>query len=227
MNQSVVSYVSFFALVWWIWASQVAYNIRFRQADMLHRLFVFCQLLVFAALAAFTDDFDITTLTPFSSTQPRFETNSEFKASQHRQKGVSTANTRGISLVLALSRLLLLIQYSVGESLILNLELQLTQQSCYKVFYYARSVRRRALVVHISALALSFFCYLIAYGVLHGAPEEGKEIAKIFLWYFPVVLELVSHYVATLLPGHVAYPAEIVSQRSATVFIIVLGGGMF
>lgn len=46
--------------MWWIWASQVAYNIRFRQSDWLHRLFVFIQLLVFCALAAFTNGFDIT-----------------------------------------------------------------------------------------------------------------------------------------------------------------------
>jgi len=30
---SATSFMAFFALVWWIWASQVAYNVRFRTKD--------------------------------------------------------------------------------------------------------------------------------------------------------------------------------------------------
>jgi hypothetical protein len=33
-----ISYVSYFLFVWWIWVAQVAYNMRFRQADVLHRI---------------------------------------------------------------------------------------------------------------------------------------------------------------------------------------------
>lgn len=106
--------MSFFALVWWIWASQVAYNVRFRQADVLHRVYVVLQLLVFAALAAFTDNFDITQLTQSTPSPSLVTTKAESLAAQHRSLGIATAHTRGISMVMALSRLLLLIQYGVG-----------------------------------------------------------------------------------------------------------------
>lgn len=53
-RQDALSYACFFVFVWWIWVTQVAYNLRFRQVDWLHRLWVFLQLIVFGALAAFT-----------------------------------------------------------------------------------------------------------------------------------------------------------------------------
>lgn len=101
-----------------------------------------------------------------------------------------------------------------------------TKQCRHVVFYYARTLKRRAVGVHLVTLSLSTACYFAAYRVLQGNVAKGKEIAKLVLWYLPVVLEVASHYIANLMPGHVAYPAEIVSKRSATVFIIVLGQGL-
>ena len=42
--QNALSYVCYFIFVWWIWVAQVAYNMRFRQADVLHRVWV-CKIL--------------------------------------------------------------------------------------------------------------------------------------------------------------------------------------
>lgn len=78
----------------------------------------------------------------------------------------------------------------------------------------------------MAALAASSLSYFVAFGVLRGDLTEGKDITELVLWYTPLVLEVVSHYVASVLPGHVSYPEELISKRSATVFIIVLGGGM-
>jgi len=39
-GEDALSYVSYFAFVWWIWVAQVAYNVRFRQADILHKIWV-------------------------------------------------------------------------------------------------------------------------------------------------------------------------------------------
>ena len=47
-------------MVYWIWASQVSFNVRFRQQDWFQRLVVVLQLLIFCSLAAFTNNFDIT-----------------------------------------------------------------------------------------------------------------------------------------------------------------------
>ena len=120
--QNVVSYTSFFALVWWIWASQVAYNVRFRQPDWLHRFFVFLQLLVFAALSAFTNKFDITDGIRLDRDQERIlelqsanqMSTADLNAEAYRNQRMPTLNARGISMVVALSRLLLFVQYCLG-----------------------------------------------------------------------------------------------------------------
>ncbi|KAF5337551.1 hypothetical protein D9758_016666 [Tetrapyrgos nigripes] len=122
---NVWSYLSFFALVWWVWASQVAYNVRFRQSDWLHRAFIPFQVFVFCALAAFTSDFDITNGISDKSKADqqveRFEQARPFtsvtKPSQDVQKfrenRLPTLNMRGIAMTMAWSRFLLLVQYFV------------------------------------------------------------------------------------------------------------------
>ena len=36
--EDALSYVCYFMFVWWIWVAQVAYNVRFRQPDALHKI---------------------------------------------------------------------------------------------------------------------------------------------------------------------------------------------
>ena len=122
-TKDAISYVLYFAFVWWIWVSQVAYNMRFRQADILHRIWVFLQLAVFSALAAFTKDFDITnglSPDPDQAESDRLiaalvDTESAVEAIRYREDRLPLLNARGVSMVMALSRLLLLAQYLVGE----------------------------------------------------------------------------------------------------------------
>ena len=123
--QNVLSYLSFFALVWWTWASQVAYNVRFRQDDWIHRLFAFLLLLVYAGLAAFTNSFNITSGLRTDREQQQadalMEGNSlkgkaDIAASNFRNDRLPTLNARGISLFMGFGRLVLLMQYSFGMS---------------------------------------------------------------------------------------------------------------
>jgi hypothetical protein len=92
---------------------------RFRQADWLHRIWVFAQLLIFSALATFTKDFDITsglwedpneTLTD----QLLSQAGNQLVALDYRQDRLPRLNAKGLSTVMALSRLLLLLQYVIG-----------------------------------------------------------------------------------------------------------------
>ena len=89
-----------------------------------------------------------------------------------------------------------------------------------------RIVHRSAFLIHIGTLAFSSLCYFIAFGVLGKNPSEGDQIAKIVLWYFPLVIEVISHFVAANFPGRVRYPAEAIYERSATAFVIILGAGL-
>lgn len=89
-----------------------------------------------------------------------------------------------------------------------------------------RRAPRASLYVHIGVLVFSFLCYLGAYIAIGKNPSESDQIAKLVLWYFPLIVEAVTHFVAAALPGRVRYPAEAVYARSSTVFIIILGGGL-
>jgi hypothetical protein len=103
----------------------VAYNLRFRQSDWLHRIYVFLQLGVFSALAAFTHDFDITA--GFMQDGDQLLQNqlllalgndeNTLQAIQFRDNRLPRLNARGVAATMALSRLLLLVQYAVGESI--------------------------------------------------------------------------------------------------------------
>ena len=87
-------------------------------------------------------------------------------------------------------------------------------------------VHRSAFLIHVGTLTFSSLCYFIAYGVIGKNPSEGDQIAKLVLWYFPVLVEVISHFVAANVPGRVRYPAEAIYERSATAFVIILGGGL-
>ena len=128
-SRDAISYVCYFIFVWWIWVSQVAYNMRFRQADILHRIWMFLQLIVFCALAAFTKDFDITNgLVNNNAEQQELDEVPSFivsveasNAVKYRQDRLPLLNAQSLSLVMTISRLLLLIQYLVGEQPYLEL----------------------------------------------------------------------------------------------------------
>ncbi|KAI5116979.1 hypothetical protein M0805_001590 [Coniferiporia weirii] len=220
-GSSVASYLSFFAMVWWVWASQVAYNVRFRESDWLHYIFVFLQLLIFCALAAFTNNFDVTNGIANNTKQQDlltqlqledFSTQQDIAAGNFRNNRLPTLNARGISLTMGFSRLVLLVQYAYALFQTLRKE--------------ARSERRlkvSALFVHIGSVAFSSACYFAAYGVIGQDPSEADQIAKLFLWYCPLLIELIAHFVAGMTPG---YPAEEIYDRGSTLFIIILGGGL-
>jgi len=219
--RNALSYVCYFIFVWWIWVAQVAYNMRFRQADWVHRLMVFAQLIVFSALAAFTHDFDITSgLTKDTETA---EADDIFTQLGLDQSGVSAfnfrdnrlprLNARGVSMTMGISRIILLVQYVI-------------------VFYHARHFPRTSLIAHILPLVFSTLCYFAVFALL-GKTEDsetglskGVEIIKILLWYIPIVIEMASHFVALKLPGFVGYSVEAVHARSGTVFLIILGAGL-
>lgn len=217
-RKALLSYLSFFTLVLWIWATQVAYNLRFRQSDWLHRIYVFLQLGVFSALAAFTHDFDITAgllqdNDKALQDQLLLELGNDettLQAIQFRDSRLPRLNARGVAMTMALSRLLLLVQYIV-------------------VFYRARHLKRSALLAYILPLALSMCCFFISFCLLGTGNEEvPKSIqgAKILLWYLPMLPEVASYFIANELPGRVAYPTEGIIARSGTVFIVILGGGL-
>ena len=90
---------------------------------------MFLQLIVFCALAAFTKDFDITNgLVNNDAEQQELDEELSFivgvqdsNAIKYREDRLPLLNAKSLSLVMAISRLLLLIQYLVGEQPYLEL----------------------------------------------------------------------------------------------------------
>ncbi|KZP30473.1 hypothetical protein FIBSPDRAFT_1038145 [Athelia psychrophila] len=218
---NVLSYVAFFLWVWWVWIAQVAYNMRFRQADWFHRIMVFVQLIVFSAMAAFADQFDITNGIANNPDQAEAESlltaagfsKNELDALMFRNNRIPLLNARGISMAMALSRIVLLVQYLA-------------------VFYYARKqlLPRNSLWAHILPLILSSACFFVAFGILYTGGDDGPSvplhIVKLLLWYLPLLVEIAGHFVALELSGFVRYTTESIYARSGTVFLIILGAGL-
>ena len=84
---------------------------------------MFLQLVNFFALAAFTNNFDITNGVVDNSSDEKklmqaqlqdFSSHSDVAASQYRSQRLPTLNARGISITMAFSRLLLMVQYVLG-----------------------------------------------------------------------------------------------------------------
>jgi hypothetical protein len=57
-------------------------------------------------------------------------------------------------------------------------------------------------------------------------PDKVDNIIKLVLWYIPLLVEVVSHFIANRMPGRVRYNPDAMYARAATAFTIILGGGM-
>ncbi|TCD69517.1 hypothetical protein EIP91_007447 [Steccherinum ochraceum] len=226
-GKSLASFVSLFALVWWVWASEVAYNARFRKYDWIHRVFLFLQLLIFCAFAAFTNGFDITagiiddtgdeaTLMSLRLTQGWPVLAASAQAS--REARIPIFSVRGIAMTMAFSRVLLFFQYVHAF-----FHFKLEDQRATAAFY-----------VHNGSLLISFTCYFASFFVISSNPDKvtrDDQIAKVCLWYTPIILEAVAHFLAAHLSEdkqfeEMWYKGEVLYGRSASVFIIILGAGL-
>jgi low temperature requirement protein LtrA len=101
------------------------------------------------------------------------------------------------------------------------------------VLYYSNKNRehkpyQRNIMIHIGTLLLSFFAYIFSIVVIGSNPTRGRDIGKIFLWFTPMVFEIGSYfYIVNRVNDHVKIKSESVHERSATLFVVILGEGMF
>jgi hypothetical protein len=107
------------------------------------------------------------------------------------------------------------------------------------VLYYSNrtekkhKVYQRSIVIHMSTLLFSSVAYLIAFGVGGYHPTRGGDIGKIFLWFAPVIIEMGSYFY--IIRGcklhdkpvkYVKIEPKNLHKRSATLFVVILGGGL-
>jgi len=204
--------------------------VRFRQSDTLNRLAAILQLSIFASLSAFTAEFDITA--GLGSSQPNqfdnetkiIQTHLNFSTvgsvHQHSfpEDDISVLHFKGISMTMALSRLLLMVQYLI----VLAYALYRRPGPISIRSFFTTST---ALITHIVSLLFSAALFFAAFGVVRNNPSTQDNIAKIVLWYTALTVELLAHFVPPLfhLSGHVQYPPASLYSRASILFLVVLG----
>ncbi|KAG9078266.1 hypothetical protein FS749_009750 [Ceratobasidium sp. UAMH 11750] len=214
-GEEIISYAVFFSMVWWMWVSQVSYDIRFYSNDWFHRIFVFLQLCVFGALSAFTNNFDVTAYVGKDDNDPFVAILNTIKGlSAAQQAANEVADDRypqiafiGIAFVIAVSRALLCIQY-------------------IRVWLYAHDKRDPAIVVKPLALLTSSGLWFGSFVMLLSArySSNAAQISKFIMWGVATLIEIAGHGFAPP-PSHLRSMGSL-SGRLSTLVTIILGEGL-
>ncbi|EUC64527.1 low temperature requirement protein LtrA [Rhizoctonia solani AG-3 Rhs1AP] len=214
-GEESISYATFFALVWWMWISQVSYDIRFYSNDWMHRICVFLQLCVFGALAAFTSKFDVTAFVGSDDRDPAQTALDNFNGvSQDQQMANNLVAQRipeisffGIALVVGISRVLLCLQY-------------------VRVWLYAHDKRDPAVVVKPLAMFISAGLWCGSFAMLFTAryTNNAAHISKFIMWGVATAIEVAGHYFSP--PANHLRSMGSLTARLATLVTIILGEGL-
>ncbi|CAE7226255.1 unnamed protein product [Rhizoctonia solani] len=214
-GKELLSYAAFFALVWWMWVSQVSYDIRFYSNDWVHRICVFLQLCVFGTLAAFTSKFDITAFLGSNNDDLAQRALDAFKgtslaqqeANERAAQRIPEISFLGIALVVGASRVLLCIQY-------------------IRVWLYAHNKRDPGVLVKPLSMFISASLWFGSSAVLLTARHDNNaaHISKFIMWSVATVIEVASHYFSPP-DGHLRSMGSL-TARLATLVTIILGEGL-
>ncbi|CAE7231367.1 unnamed protein product [Rhizoctonia solani] len=214
-GEESLSYATFFALVWWMWISQVSYDIRFYSNDWVHRVCVFLQLCVFGALAAFTSKFDVTAFVGSDDRDPAQKALDTFNgvsldqqaANNYVAQRVPEVSFFGIALVVGISRVLLCLQY-------------------IRVWLYAHDKRDPAVVVKPLAMFISAGLWCGSFAMLFTAryTNNAAHISKFIMWGVASAIEVAGHFFSP--PASHLRSMGSLTARLATLVTIILGEGL-
>ncbi|KAB5590533.1 hypothetical protein CTheo_6032 [Ceratobasidium theobromae] len=214
-GEESLSYAVFFSMVWWMWVSQVSYDIRFYSNDWFHRVLVFLQLCVFGSLSAFTSKFDVTAYVGGADIDPNQRILDQINGvSAAQQAANEAANERipqlsffGIALVIGISRAMLCAQY-------------------IRVWLYAHDKRDPAVVVKPLAMFISAGLWFGSFAMLYlsGYTNDAAHISKFIMWGVATAIEIAGHWFAPP-PNHLRSMGSLTS-RLANLVTIILGEGL-
>ena len=203
-EQAIASYVAFFTVLWWVWASQSFYDVRFETGDGLHRIFKFAQLFLLAAFAAFAGRFDV--YYDFPNDYGLEDDNNPFTT--ERTSGFFAF--RGMTLVYIISRGILALQYLL-------------------LYFYARQKAYPAanqFVLQIGSLCLSGAMWIGSYFLEGEDATDAMRIAKYGLWYGGIGIEFATSIIAWLTCRVTGFRRTHLNERFATLTLIILGEGV-
>ncbi|VUC27326.1 unnamed protein product [Clonostachys rosea] len=176
---TLVSFVGFFLLLWNTWFITTVFDARFGQDGILPRICRACHLAVMVGFAVVGVAFD--------------------------SKSLIRPIIKGTSLFLALSRLVLALQYSL-------------------ILFHARHHRRsrKPLIVAVILHILPFIAYLIA-GIVSNQKEDQQLL---YVWYGIGLMELLSIIVHATVSKTLSFEGTHFNERLNLLTLIIIGEGV-
>jgi len=82
----------------------------------------------------------------------------------------------------------------------------------------------------MAPLLFSALCYFVAFLIMGDqgsetgtdvTPSRAVEITKLVLWYLPIAVEIISHFVALSVSGFVQVFPRTIEERAGSVFLVM------
>ncbi|KAH7108358.1 hypothetical protein BKA62DRAFT_782040 [Auriculariales sp. MPI-PUGE-AT-0066] len=195
---TVLSFIIFFVLAWWLWTAQVLYDTKasFYVNDALHRFILLIQFLLFGALAAFTSGFDITV----GFKEP------ENDAGEQAQAEYVKRAFQAISIIFFLTRVILAMQY-------------------IRIIRMAKRRNLTSMYMILGSLLSSAVLFLGASFVTRANPDGHLNNAlKIAMWGLAIGLEVTAYCLSTMPRGLLTKGS--MPARLSTLTTVVIGEGL-
>ncbi|KAG8685820.1 hypothetical protein FRC09_014512 [Ceratobasidium sp. 395] len=179
-------------VVWWMWTSQVLYSIHFYTNDWFHLVSIFLQLIIYGMMAATTRGFDVTnyiTHSPGISSLDSLSIDEITDPGRYANERLAKVSIDVIAFSIALSRVLLLIQY-----------LRVLGYAHWTIRKSGGTIPGKLYVIPIG-LCISTPVFFAAWGVArapYGCTPHGAKV-KFYLWGFGLLVEGASHLRVTRL----------------------------
>ncbi|KAG8693521.1 hypothetical protein FRC09_010447 [Ceratobasidium sp. 395] len=179
-------------VVWWMWTSQVLYSIHFYTNDWFHLVSIFLQLIIYGMMAATTRGFDVTsyiTHSPGISSLDGLSIDEITDPGRYANERLAKVSIDVIAFSIALSRVLLLIQY-----------LRVLGYAHWTIRKSGGTIPGKLYVIPIG-LCISTPLFFAAWGVArapYGCTPHGAKV-KFYLWGFGLLVEGASHLRVTRL----------------------------
>ncbi|KZW01127.1 hypothetical protein EXIGLDRAFT_830302 [Exidia glandulosa HHB12029] len=198
------AYIVFFVLAWWLWAAQVAYNVKVKTTGKYHRAMMLAHLFIFGALSAFTANFS-----PFShAVDPKMSSPEEFPQDEYTRKSML-----GISGLFACTRFLLALSYA-------------------RILYYAWEKKkevgqlRRRLTTQIVTYLVSCVLFAAAFGVVKNDLSPKSFWIRLALWLCGIAVEVSTFIISPEVETRYLRNEDTMGDRLTTLTTVILGEGI-
>ncbi|KAF8694693.1 Bacterial low temperature requirement A protein (LtrA), partial [Rhizoctonia solani] len=182
-----VSYIAFFLVVWWLWASQTLYSIHFYTNDWFHLLSLFLQLVIFGLLAATTRaGYDVTAYILKSPGADRLDpqtVDQMFDPDRYQKDRIASYSMRVIAFALAASRAIHWFQHIF----VLNYARRTAKELKLSV-----PLKLRVLPVGLAVSNSMFWAAAVVTLSSRGKTVSGAKL-KFILWAAGLVSEVLLH----------------------------------